>query len=142
MFTLNIQTMSNDKHTPTKWISDFDAIYSIHHGLDDERVYVGYCLDEADAARIVQCVNACDGLHDPEFVLRIMKGIKVNTDASPYLEDVIKELESLQATKAKLIEALERVRNYLVDNNDVLAPFPNRSEIDNIEQTLAKIETK
>ena len=49
--------------------------------------------------------------------------------------------ESLRAEKAELIEALRRVRTYLVDNNDLLAPFPNRSEIDNIDHTLAKYET-
>jgi hypothetical protein len=130
--------MSNDKHTPTPWHSSTFEVYD-----ENEQIIAdcGYSEDyftedgcKANAARIVQCVNACEGLDDPERYFRQMTESGVLA--------LWNDFESLRAEKAELIEALKRFRNYLVDNNDVLPPFPNRSEIDNIEETLAKIETK
>ena len=145
--------MSNDKHTPTPWSyrphrhddwgfirdSEGDLVavsknskisFSEHDGFRSrkEDPY------EPNGKRIVQCVNACEGLDDPERYFRQMTESGVLA--------LWNDFESLRAEKAELIEALKRFRNYLVDNNDVLPPFPNRSEIDNIEETLAKIETK
>lgn len=38
----------------------------------------------------------------------------------------------------EMFEALKRVEAYLVANEDVLAPFPTRSELDNIRATMFK----
>jgi hypothetical protein len=38
----------------------------------------------------------------------------------------------------EMFEALKRVEAYLVANEDVLAPFPTRSELDNIRAVMFK----
>lgn len=35
-----------------------------------------------------------------------------------------------------MIKALNRVKNYLIENEDILAPMPTRSEIDSINEAL------
>ena len=40
------------------------------------------------------------------------------------------------ANTLNMFDTLKRVKQYLIDNSDVLAPFPNRSEIDNINNVL------
>ena len=56
-----------------------------------------------------------------------------------------KLVDEEQKANAKLIsaapemfEALKRVEAYLVANEDVLAPFPTRSELDNIRAAMFK----
>lgn len=68
--------MSAPKHTPGPWVQQFNgqiwaatetapegALIARAHstGLNDQRM-------EANAARIVACVNACEGLADPSVV--------------------------------------------------------------------------
>ena len=44
----------------------------------------------------------------------------------------------LMAAAPEMIEALKRVEAYLVENQDILAPFPTRSELDNIRFAIKK----
>ena len=137
--------MSNDKHTPTPWMVDKDGdIQTVDFYFDTEPILIANVIDPKDAARIVQCVNEYDGLIETIATLRAEndKLELVQTDLVFENQVYRGQIEELRSEKAELIEALRRVRTYLVDNNDVLAPFPNRSEIDNIQQTLAKYETK
>jgi len=39
----------------------------------------------------------------------------------------------------KMFKALKRVEAYLVENEDILAPFPTRSELDNIRAIIDEI---
>jgi hypothetical protein len=51
------------------------------------------------------------------------------------------EIESngkLISAAPEMFEALKRVEAYLVANEDVLAPFPTRSELDNIRAAMFK----
>lgn len=43
-----------------------------------------------------------------------------------------------EATNKEMFEALKRVEAYLVANEDVLAPFPTPSELDNIRAAMFK----
>ena len=44
----------------------------------------------------------------------------------------------LIAAAPEMFEALKRVEAYLVANEDILAPFPTRSELDNIRAAMFK----
>jgi hypothetical protein len=44
----------------------------------------------------------------------------------------------LIAAAPEMLEALKRVESYLVANYNVLAPFPTRSELDNIRAVMFK----
>jgi hypothetical protein len=63
-----------------------------------------------------------------------------------YEDITFKPIEDIGANaNAKLIaaapdmfEALKRVEAYLVANEDILAPFPTRSELDNIRAAMFK----
>lgn len=59
------------------------------------------------------------------------------------LEDIFDLLSVDEIINTKLIDvemfdALKRVEAYLVANEDVLAPFPTRSELDNIRSVMSK----
>lgn len=43
-----------------------------------------------------------------------------------------------EASAPDLLEALIRVKQYLIENSDILAPFPTRSELDNINAAINK----
>ena len=116
--------MSNDKHTPTPW--SISPRYP-YHICNDFRM-VANCETQIDAARIVQCVNACDGIYEPEMFIRVMRGIKVKSskvtnqgaevvfDVEKAIEEMnvtAAELESLRAEKAELIEALRSIKDRL-----------------------------
>lgn len=45
---------------------------------------------------------------------------------------------NLISAAPEMFEALKRVEAYLVANEDVLAPFPTRSELDNIRAAMFK----
>jgi len=53
-------------------------------------------------------------------------------------EDEIKSNGKLISAAPEMFEALKRVEAYLVANEDVLATFPNRSELDNIRAAMFK----
>jgi len=63
-----------------------------------------------------------------------------------YKDSTFEPIEDVEAiANAKLIsaapemfEALKRVEAYLVANEDILAPFPTRSELDNIRAAMFK----
>jgi hypothetical protein len=105
--------------------------------------------DKHTPTPIRQYVQEWINSHEPDTFIKNEHGQYIYTakhsslNLAVFFEEILEEYTAtLRAEKAELIEALSRVRTYLVDNNDLLAPFPNRSEIDNIQQTLAKYETK
>lgn len=68
-----------DKHTPEPWVID-PRDNDIRSSKGDWLIAsLGYGLPknatEANAARIVACVNACAGLIDPEVVLKCMRAV-------------------------------------------------------------------
>jgi hypothetical protein len=147
--------MSNDKHTPTPWHVEAFEVY------DTQKLIIADCgliddLDivEANAARIVQCVNACEGMGDPEMVMRVMRGVKVKssklTDEGVEItfdtEKAIEEMNAysetiatLRAEKAELIEALRSILE-ANESEDLVQVVYLMNGI--ASQTLAKIETK
>ena len=146
--------MSNEpKHTATPWrvvehndknetdiISDDYFIAQAKHYSDDDITFERLVMIEskvkrikdtnqstgrANAARIVQCVNACEGLNDPEKEIKIMRELeskfkedlkranergdsnrKMMVEQSEMNVIMKRELESLRAENAELIEAL------------------------------------
>jgi hypothetical protein len=115
---------SNDKHTPTPWEARGNVIFIKGSNKSIATVHVQNNFDinkwkpiddveaEANAARIVQCVNACEGMGDLEKYFQEMKDIGV--------KQLWIELESIRSEKAELIEALRLMA----------------------QRTLAKYETK
>ena len=53
-------------------------------------------------------------------------------------QNKIKETDAKLIAAPEMFEALKRVEAYLVANEDVLAPFPTRSELDNIRAAMVK----
>ena len=49
-------------------------------------------------------------------------------------------IQQLERQQAILIKALRRVEEYLERNVEILAPFPTRSELDNIRFTIKDVE--
>jgi hypothetical protein len=111
--------MSNDKHTPTPWEAIGETIFAGEHILfvSVDSTVNGIRIDgteqEANAARIVQCVNEYDGL--------------------------IETIATLRAEKAELIEALIKIQEWTDKGSDTLARIRMSSIA---SQTLAKYETK
>lgn len=71
------------KHTPTPWdadsapgllqTADGRIIATLTPDAGDGLVPWTEAEQEANAARIVQCVNACEGMADPAHALRIVR---------------------------------------------------------------------
>lgn len=111
--------MSNEpKHTATPWIVNKIVQWSIE---DNDRNPIADCGDYQDqypngianAARIVQCVNACEGLDDPEKWIKQQKEYRTEMSNSTLSAEVDKriaiqsELESLRAANAELQSRFE-----------------------------------
>ena len=115
--------MSEPKHTAAPWHQDGLVV------KDSQNNIIAYIeLERSDAARIVQCVNACEGMDDPEKYHREMKEIGVR--------QLWDELESLRAENAELIEALSATLPIL---NDVVHEQIDWVRII-VRTTLAKYE--
>jgi hypothetical protein len=67
---------------------------------------------EKDAKRIVACVNACAEFDDPEFIIRIMKGIRVAEGGLPDLKDALSMMEKLKAEQAELLDGIQSIYEY------------------------------
>jgi hypothetical protein len=74
--------MSKQKHTPEPWAlheSESTSAFGIYHGK--KYIPIGTCQsrvsylpeDKANAARIVACVNACEGMGDPQSTIDNMR---------------------------------------------------------------------
>lgn len=70
--------MPSSKHTPEPWIFDLTEYPSVHEKGGDAVCQMGYgdgdTMPNADAnaARIVACVNACAGMADPAAAIRTL----------------------------------------------------------------------
>ncbi len=73
--------MSDNSHTPGPWRSiGWNVLTETESGIANcdythgATGPAGIEMDIANAARIVACVNACDGIDDPERLLASVKG--------------------------------------------------------------------
>lgn len=74
------------KHTPGPWgfnvgkngkVNGFEAVRI--YGKEDMVLDFAHCnpgQNEIDAARVVACVNACEGIEDPSVVPDLLSGLK------------------------------------------------------------------
>jgi hypothetical protein len=153
--------MSNNKHTPTPWEVDQLAVSSVNEPLDGGDIIceapTGYDHSmirwDANASRIVQCVNACEGMDDPESTISVLKNsqreylltrsLLIDTELSNDRDrnELCNEIESLRADKAELIEALRSIIAQWDTPNWKLTESTG-TIINQARQTLAKYETK
>jgi hypothetical protein len=103
--------MTETKHTPAPWfLTDHDACTDgdrekvvIRGQLCDEyplgiEVCSGDSLRRADRARIVQCVNACEGIEDPAAAIELLKSTL--RDAASNAGDAITQRKAVVALRA------------------------------------------
>ena len=128
--------MSNEpKHTATPWILEKDCDFILaEYKIDrivcrffdsEEEPYSNY---KDNAARIVQCVNACEGLSNEDLEVKVqiqLSNLAYKVDRNAQERDKAEsELESLRAENAELIEALrsikERVQIVLSEPNGLV----------------------
>jgi hypothetical protein len=89
------------EHTPGKWVADGTVIYA-DIGIQPHIAYLDGLTDqpEANARRIVACVNACEGMDDPQIGISKMC----------YEPDKARqERDQAEAENARLREALESI---------------------------------
>lgn len=68
--------MKNTKHTPTPWrVLNRRGVICHVNGNTDIFNWPG--KTEANARRIVACVNACDGIDDPSVVAEMVKFLRL-----------------------------------------------------------------
>jgi hypothetical protein len=93
-------SLEEDKHgnviitgsDPHKWRNELIVIFP-----------TGTVRAKENAARIVDCVNACAGIVDPKMVIRFMKAIKLNQDYNRLeAKEVFAELDRLKAENEQL----------------------------------------
>lgn len=111
------------KHTPEPWctngreIGDEPMMYTkISNSISGN----SYEEAEANAHRIVACVNACAGMGDPEMVVRMMKGIKVAsskvTDEGAAItfdfSEAVEIMNEMAKQRDELLAALEKCRKF------------------------------
>ena len=171
--------MSNEpKHTATPWrvvehndknetdiISDDYFIAQAKHYSDDDITFERLVMIEskvkrikdtnqstgrANAARIVQCVNACEGMSNEDLEVKVqiqLSNLAYKVDRNAQERDKAEsELESLRAENAELIEALRVGRNELerakmsLIQSDYSEESSTIQSINNALTTLAKYE--
>lgn len=91
-----------------------------------------------DAKRIVACVNACAEFDDPEFIIRIMKGIRVAEGGLPDLKDALSLMEKLKAERDELLAALKFCRSVI--HNSGMFERSEQIAVDQADAAIAKIE--
>lgn len=110
----------NTKHTPTPWkrgTSKYGSPFLI--GREDTGFVVAECRNqhhseeaEANAARIVACVNGCEGIADPSAVKDMMEALKAwryaysectGTDA----ERIDAKIKACDMTHAAILKATQ-----------------------------------
>jgi tagatose-1,6-bisphosphate aldolase len=86
--------MSKQFHSPEPWD------YSRKFIFDNEACIVADCADRQDAARIVACVNACEGIEDPEDFIKTAE--KAVHEAAKILSQRDELLAALKVCAASL----------------------------------------
>jgi hypothetical protein len=94
--------MSNSKHTPEPWMKGFFHVYDadgceIADCMSD--VYLTY-HDQANAARIVECVNACAGIENPSYAIA-------------FAIDALKMADHVRGTRDDIVEVGNALRKAL-----------------------------
>ena len=150
--------MSNEpKHTATPWILEKDCDFILaEYKIDrivcrffdsEEEPYSNY---KDNAARIVQCVNACEGLSNEDLEVKVqiqLSNLAYKVDRNAQERDKAEsKLESVRAENAELIEALRVGRNELerakmsLIQSDYSEQSSTIQSINNALTTLAKYE--
>ena len=125
------------KHTPTPWytnedrphVIDSDTLKGIAGALgafyeaDQE---VGNEQDVANAARIVACVNAFDGIENPQHYIDEMR--KLHKD---YIRETIELRDENKSLREKLDIALAEVARVNKDAHDKLMEHPSYASFAN-----------
>jgi predicted nucleic acid-binding Zn-ribbon protein len=86
-------------HTPTPWSNDGN---NIQFWTDRGLMFIAECEEQVDAARIVQCVNACEGMDDPEKEIKIMLELE-----SKFKEDLKRANERGDSNRKMMVEQSE-----------------------------------
>ena len=100
--------MSTTKHTPGKWIltpnntesGDISPFHYIDAPGGQVLAVKAASLSEANAARIVACVNACEGIN-PEAVPEMLEALRWIRDNCTGLPAVARALAARAITKAE-----------------------------------------
>ncbi len=88
--------MDTDNHTPTPWIIDPSNNHMACNAARTEGILCGnsasYYQDRANIARSVKCVNACEGIKDPEQAiadtLQLLKAWQRDTECPEDREEL------------------------------------------------------
>ena len=92
----------SDQHTPEPWIQEYDdnGFYEIKSEQDSRRITFTQregSTDEANARRIVACVNACKGISTEDL------------ETLPTLQTALDEAALIEKQRDELLAALESV---------------------------------
>ncbi len=106
--------MGNTKHTPEPWDVDNQTTFPVIVGSD---AYVSEIwstgeneLDQANAARIVACVNAMTGIEDPQNLRDTWEAIKhLELDAYYKAEEKNSKLEKTLQYRDKQLETILKI---------------------------------
>jgi hypothetical protein len=108
--------MNNTKHTPEPWvqigpvIADewYDHIAVINGTTDN--------VNEANAARIVACVNACEGMGDPEATIKQMQ-YELERFRTGFNDVETRQIAELKAQRDELRDSILLILEKLIDGN-------------------------
>jgi hypothetical protein len=111
------------QHTPGPWTAELDAhgrgrvkgngcwVATTWTNADDDS-HKRYPA-EANARRLVACLNACEGIEDPENVIPQLR--RAN--------DLVQQLEPLRIQRDELLEALKGVMNNCLDSDGLAEAY-------------------
>jgi len=103
------------KHTPEPWI---------YHSDTGVIQYVGSCdMSDADAERIVACVNACAGI--PTDDIAVLVGCAIN-DIRKQNAELSAQYADRVATSEKMMQALEDASVHMSEQAAVIAELSAR----------------
>ncbi len=139
--------MEKVKHTQGKWLLNYNG-YTIKNPNHDSKkgtiesiaeCYAGFNHSEtyleanANAKRIVDCVNAMDGVDNPE---RYMNGVKLlEKEYHSQKDELGNQLVKLRNTKEELMESLKKMLIIVDDGKPTLY----KSTIDQAKLLMASL---
>lgn len=106
----------SDQHTPEPWLQEYDdnGFYEIKSALNSGRIVFTqreYDIDEANARRIVACVNACAGLGTAPLERLVAGGGKLV--AADFVFDTLdRQLEREPVAYRKLLKFEDGTEEY------------------------------
>jgi endonuclease V-like protein UPF0215 family len=104
-------------HTKEPWVAieteeykNYPEMGKIHHISTADRTYIFICgLDEANAKRIVACVNACEGMKDPEIEILSLQHNEGE------MNRIVKHWKKAEQQRDKLLEGLKKIERNCYD---------------------------